>query len=416
MQQSLTPTFSWMADATAINYDFELATDASFTTILDGVTTTATTYNPSVTLTHSTSYYWRVKGNNTCGTSNNSSGFSFTTDAIICSSFSANDLPKDISSSGSNTVSSTISVPSDFTIIDVNVTNLKGTHTWIADLDATLKSPNGTTVVLFNSPCDDEDNWDIKFDAAAASSTLPCPLTDGNTYQPKGSLSDFNGENSTGNWKLSIIDNYNEDGGQFLEWSIELCQLSNATGPTPNAPTNLTATTISSSQIDLDWTDNANNELGYIIDRSSPDNSNYSTIDTVGPNVTTYADNGLNSGTLYFYKVAAYNANGVSDYSEEDSAFTDTETAIIDFVLDNSTTIYPNPTNDYINVFIKQKETGDLELSVYDVAGKVIIIEAFEKTTLEFSKKLDVSQLSDGMYIVKVRLEDAQMYRKIQKQ
>ena len=36
----------------------------------------------------------------------------------------------------------------------------------------------------------------------------------------------------------------------------------------PNAPTGLVATAVSSSQIDLTWTDNAGNETGFIVERS----------------------------------------------------------------------------------------------------------------------------------------------------
>jgi hypothetical protein len=38
----------------------------------------------------------------------------------------------------------------------------------------------------------------------------------------------------------------------------------------------------------------------------------------VGPNVTEYTDTGLMAGKTYYYRVRAYNAQGVySDYAEE---------------------------------------------------------------------------------------------------
>jgi hypothetical protein len=84
----------------------------------------------------------------------------------------------------------------------------------------------------------------------------------------------------------------------------------------PNAPTNLAATVISKSQINLSWTDNATNETGFYIERCKGSTcTNFTRIATVGANVTTYANTGLAKGTTYRYRVQAYNASGTSAYS-----------------------------------------------------------------------------------------------------
>lgn len=82
------------------------------------------------------------------------------------------------------------------------------------------------------------------------------------------------------------------------------------------APTNLTCTPISSSQINLAWTDNSASETGFKIERdtSSPPST---VIFTTGQNAVTYSDENLSENTPYYYRVRAYNANsGVySDYT-----------------------------------------------------------------------------------------------------
>ncbi len=88
----------------------------------------------------------------------------------------------------------------------------------------------------------------------------------------------------------------------------------------PNAPTGLTATAVSSSQIDLSWTDNANNEKGYNIERKIT--GSFSEIATVGANETSYSNTGLVPSTTYTYRVCAYNDAGASDFSDEVSATT----------------------------------------------------------------------------------------------
>ncbi len=84
----------------------------------------------------------------------------------------------------------------------------------------------------------------------------------------------------------------------------------------PNAPSNLTATAVSRSQIDLAWADNAGNETGFIIERGKGSSgTDFTRIATVGANVTRYSNSGLAANTAYRYRVYAYNASGTSGYS-----------------------------------------------------------------------------------------------------
>jgi hypothetical protein len=82
----------------------------------------------------------------------------------------------------------------------------------------------------------------------------------------------------------------------------------------PSAPATLTASAVSSSQINLSWSDLSSNEEGFRIERST-DSVNFAVIATVGANVTGFADSGRNGGTTYYYRVQAYNAGGASAYS-----------------------------------------------------------------------------------------------------
>jgi hypothetical protein len=92
--------------------------------------------------------------------------------------------------------------------------------------------------------------------------------------------------------------------------------------PPPSAPSGMTATAVSPSQIDLIWQDNSNSETGFKIERKIGGGGNYIQIDTVEANVTTYSDTGLSPNTAYYYRVGALNGAGYSSYSNEDSAVT----------------------------------------------------------------------------------------------
>ncbi len=80
------------------------------------------------------------------------------------------------------------------------------------------------------------------------------------------------------------------------------------------------ALALSSSEIDLSWTDNSSDEQEFRIERSS--GSAYAEIGIVGANVVIFSDTGLSAGISYTYRIAAYNAGGHSPYSNTSSATT----------------------------------------------------------------------------------------------
>ena len=91
----------------------------------------------------------------------------------------------------------------------------------------------------------------------------------------------------------------------------------------PVAPSNLAATAVSATQINLAWTDNAANETGFKIERCAGSTcTSFAQIATVGANVKSYANAGLKRNTTYRYRVRAYNASGNSGYSNTASATT----------------------------------------------------------------------------------------------
>lgn len=91
----------------------------------------------------------------------------------------------------------------------------------------------------------------------------------------------------------------------------------------PVDPGNLVAKAVSSSQIDLSWNDNSDNEKEFKIERSTTGvKDTYSQMGVVGANIVFYSDTGLAAGATYYYRVKAYNPAGDSDYSNEASTTT----------------------------------------------------------------------------------------------
>lgn len=145
-----------------------------------------------------------------------------------------------------------ITVNSSFQVADVNI-GILATHTWRGDLQFTLGSPNGTRVQLTNGNTNNlsGDNFNVLLDDSAAqlvnsdgnttnhSATAP-PYQ--NTFRPDNVLSAFNGETSTGIWRLEICDLFpSADNGVFRRVDLTLTEL-----PTNFADLSLTKSLIGS--------------------------------------------------------------------------------------------------------------------------------------------------------------------------
>lgn len=97
----------------------------------------------------------------------------------------------------------------------------------------------------------------------------------------------------------------------------------NAAPTVPNAPSSLAASTVSTSQINLSWTDNANNETAYKVERATAAAGPWTEIaGALAANTTSYSATGLSASTTYYFRVRASNAIGNSGYSNTANATT----------------------------------------------------------------------------------------------
>ena len=94
------------------------------------------------------------------------------------------------------------------------------------------------------------------------------------------------------------------------------------TGTPPATPTTLVASSLSTSSISLAWSDNADVESGYLVERSTTTGSGFVQIAALPANTTSYEDSGIPANSIRFYRVRAVSGFGNSGYSNEASATT----------------------------------------------------------------------------------------------
>ena len=88
----------------------------------------------------------------------------------------------------------------------------------------------------------------------------------------------------------------------------------------PAAPSNLAASLLGQTEVGLTWTDNANNETGFTVERATVAGGvtgTFAAIGNAGTNVTSYSDTTVVADTTYAYRVFAFNGIGNSQASNE---------------------------------------------------------------------------------------------------
>lgn len=73
-------------------------------------------------------------------------------------------------------------------------------------------------------------------------------------------------------------------------------------------PTNVEASFIG-NKVELNWTDNASQELGYFIERSEHPSKDFYSIGAVNENATTYTDSDVEAFKTYYYRIRPANSN-----------------------------------------------------------------------------------------------------------
>lgn len=214
-----------------------------------------------------------------------------------------------------------------FRIRSVNVnsysdySNIANAKTFPPDPDTpTLKTPTSGTVFQYLTP---KLEWNTSNYASYYRLQVSTASDFSTTVVDKNNITGTSYDITAGTinwktkyyWRVKAFNSVDVGSAWSSVWDFQ------TSDPTPNPPSNLVATAVSSSQINISWKDNSSNETGFEIERRNGLGS-YSKIASVDKDVTSYSNTALTADTEYFYRVRAINENGASIYCTEASAKT----------------------------------------------------------------------------------------------
>ncbi len=205
-------------------------------------------------------------------------------------------------------------------------TNSFGTNYWVKGLGAGSDYMQFTPTV---TTAGDYTVYQWHPNRADASTNVPFVINHGG-----GTTTVFaNQQTNSGNWSLlgkfyfalgtngniQVTDNFSDPAAVALVDGIKMVFTPSSIPP---APSGLTASTVSTSQVNLAWSDNSTNEAGFVIARSTVSGGPYTDVLTLGANSTMASVTNLSASTTYYFVVRAMNPLGASANSSQASATT----------------------------------------------------------------------------------------------
>ncbi len=271
--QPATIVLNWNAATNATHYWVQIATNSSFSNlIVSDSSITATSYQANG-LASSTTYYWRVEGLNSAGSSSWSSVWSFTTAAPA-------PLP------------------------------LPNTPTLISPADSSTNQP-ATIVLNWNAATNATHYWvQIATNSSFSNPTIGDSSITSTSYQANGLAS-----STTYYWRVEGLNSAGSSRWSSV-WSFTTVstQIQPPPQPTLAAPTN--AATNQPTTLTLSWNPSTNADHYWIQVATDQTFSNmvFTNYTIVG---TTQQITGLTNNTTYYWQVRAVNAGGQSSWSSQ---------------------------------------------------------------------------------------------------
>jgi hypothetical protein len=180
----------------------------------------------------------------------------------------------------------------------------------------------------------------------------------------------------------------------------------------PEAPINLTAEALSSTEVYLSWQYYSTVEDGFRILRSR-DSTNFTPIAQVHIMPTNFYDSGLLRSIKYYYMVKAFHA-----LYESEPAIVSVKTLEKPIRLYLSFN-YPNPFKSSTNWKYELMEDGRTVITIYDIRGRKVrtLLDGWQQADWYYiswdGKDNHAERVSSGIYIICLKCKSSRIYRKV---
>ncbi len=186
------------------------------------------------------------------------------------------------------------------------------------------------------------------------------------------------------------------------------CQATSTTATVVPKPKNLTATNVTSTTADVNWTTLSCVQYYFVQYRVLGD-TKWKKKTTVG-NVGTYHLTGLAHATTYEYRVAANDsasgqtANG--KYSDISNFGTLARMEAPEASAQQNLSVYPNPASTNVYVSFENGTEGQVTMKLFDVTGRIVFARIENTASGTINKELDLTDLNTGVYQLQVITAD----------
>jgi hypothetical protein len=220
------------------------------------------------------------------------------------------------------------------------------------------------------------------------------PIEDGTKYFYRIKA----GSNTDGESPYTYINGF---GGVFKSYSQK-----------PNAPIGLNAK-LEAGKVTLTWRDDSSREQEQILEKSIDKGVTFKELAKLAKNVKTYSDAAApTAGLTYFYKIKTKNPVGESGYSN--IAEVGVPAAKVGSIIDESVSVYPNPTIDKVTIKVPSNLIGK--------SGTISLLNennnsVFEKAITSYTEEISVSteKYEQGMYKLVIKSDGFMETKKIYK-
>ncbi|MDW7695702.1 alpha-amylase family glycosyl hydrolase [Flammeovirgaceae bacterium SG7u.111] len=176
-------------------------------------------------------------------------------------------------------------------------------------------------------------------------------------------------------------------------------------------PTELKAAPTSPTGVDLNWMDNSNSEVGYVVERSADEGATFEQIADLQINAQTYTDAAVKFGQFY-YRVKAKGSFKDSEYSE--TITTEEPLALSKEELSKAFIVYPNPVTNITYLLVLDESAKVLYVKLTDLKGENIQTIYLQPGAKEL--KIDMSDLASGLYLINIHNSKSTISKKVLKQ